>query len=80
MITSNHTLSYCELCDCKMVICAHCGNNCCNAATKDTCPDQCNDAYIMQTLYRTDKNAIQFIGTHPGYDERKKNLLMGHDQ
>jgi len=60
---SQHTLSYCALCECDMVICATCGNNCCNAGygtvDGETCPD-CPEAYEDQTAYNEDPNCVRF--------------------
>lgn len=47
----NHTWRYCTLCECEMVICGTCGNNCCNGGSGEVdgkpCPD-CDSAYAMQ--------------------------------
>lgn len=31
-----------------MVVCGHCGNNCCNGGSNEGCPDGCESAYAMQ--------------------------------
>lgn len=66
MIKSNHTLDYCEGCKTKMVRCATCDNNCCNAGYGKgpsgewgTCPD-CPDAYAMQDMYWKDPISVEF--------------------
>jgi hypothetical protein len=59
---SRHTLSYCALCEGDMVICADCGNNCCNAGTKDIDgkPCGCDEAYEHQTMFWKDPSNITF--------------------
>ena len=58
---TKHHLSYCDTCCDYMVICATCGNNCCNGGSGkingDKCPD-CDDAYEVQSLYHADPNLI----------------------
>ena len=62
MIKSRHTLSYCEQCETYMVICADCGNNCCNAMTGniDGNPCGCKEAYDHQSKYHIDNNSVVF--------------------
>lgn len=66
MITSRHKLSYCELCETKMIKCGTCGNNCCNGMSgpppnyDGSCKD-CDDAYNVQDAYYKDPNSVQFI-------------------
>lgn len=31
-----------------MVVCGHCGNNCCNGCSGEGCPDKCEEAYRLQ--------------------------------
>ena len=38
---------FCTMCG-PMVICGHCGNNCCNGGSGTDCPDRCASAYAMQ--------------------------------
>lgn len=48
----NHRWEYCSLCERNMVICGHCGNNCCNGGSGATgigdCVDRCDSAYALQ--------------------------------
>jgi hypothetical protein len=61
-IQSRHTLSYCPGCEAEMVICADCGNNCCNAGTGEVNGKQCgcDEAYAHQEAYWTDKDSVRF--------------------
>ena len=62
MINSRHTLSNCSMCG-DMVICADCGNNCCNAMsgkTRGIKDCDCDEAYEHQTLYCQDKESVKF--------------------
>lgn len=45
-----------------MVLCADCGNNCCNASTGDIkgAPCGCTEAYAHQDAYWKDQNAVRF--------------------
>ena len=43
-----HSWSFCSTCRCAMVLCGHCGNNCCNGGSSDNCPDKCASAYALQ--------------------------------
>lgn len=45
-----------------MVICADCGNNCCNAGTGEVNGKRCgcDEAYAHQTAYWQDKKNIKF--------------------
>lgn len=65
MVISKHVLSYCSLCECKIVVCITCGNNCCNGGygtfDGDKCSD-CPDAYDMQELYWKDHTSVTFTG------------------
>lgn len=76
MIHSKHKLSYCSLCECDMVICATCGNNCCNAMYGDVdgikCTD-CPDAYEVQDAFWKDKTSVQFAE-----DVRPTDVFPGH--
>lgn len=54
---NGHYWSYCNLCDCKMVVCGRCGNNCCNGGYgQEIGPEPgtmidcraCPEAYEMQ--------------------------------
>lgn len=63
MIRSRHTLSHCDVCQCDIVICADCGNNCCNASTQvlengATCG--CEEAYEHQAILWTAPSSITF--------------------
>lgn len=46
-----------------MVICADCGNNCCNGGTKEINGKSCGcvEAYEHQTLYCKDKKSVKFL-------------------
>jgi len=59
---SRHTLSYCALCEGNMVICADCGNNCCNGGTQeiDGVRCGCEEAYEDQTAYLEDPECVRF--------------------
>ena len=63
MIHSKHTLSFCVGCDTNMVLCATCGNNCCNGGSGtvngETCRD-CDEAYEHQDAYGKDPNSVRF--------------------
>ena len=61
MIESRHTLSNCEMCG-DMVVCADCGNNCCNGGTKDVNgkPCGCDEAYAHQTQWCKDPASVHF--------------------
>ena len=65
MIYSQHKLSYCDLCETEMVICAVCGNNCCNGsdgkASKGIDCD-CSEAYEHQKIYYENSANITFAG------------------
>lgn len=45
-----------------MVICADCGNNCCNGGTKDIdgVPCGCKEAYEDQDAYLKDPECVRF--------------------
>lgn len=47
---SHHRISFCGGCDCFMIICGTCGNNCCNGGTNDVNgkPCGCDNAYAIQ--------------------------------
>lgn len=64
MIETKHLLSRCELCDTDMIICATCGNNCCNGGygkiNGEPCKD-CPDAYDVQDAYWENPSNIIFI-------------------
>jgi hypothetical protein len=44
-----HSWSFCSMCHCAMVLCGHCGNNCCNGGSGDNCPDNCASAYTFHS-------------------------------
>ena len=62
-IQSKHKLSYCDHCESKMVVCATCGNNCCNGGSGEIngveCLD-CLEAYKHQDLFFEGVVAIEF--------------------
>lgn len=61
MIKSRHTLARCDMCG-DMVICADCGNNCCNAGTKEVDGKRCgcNEAYEHQSAWCGDPSSVTF--------------------
>jgi len=74
-IKSRHTLSYCGLCR-DMVICADCGNNCCNGSSGrglGTSECNCDEAYEHQTLYYRDKSSIEFLND---FSSTKRNRIL----
>ena len=58
---SRHTLAHCEACG-DMVICADCGNNCCNGSTGliDGVQCGCEEAYEDQTAFNEDPECVRF--------------------
>lgn len=62
-IHSKHTLSYCGLCETKMVRCATCNNNCCSGTfggkPGDWCSD-CPEAYDHQEAFLKDGDSVRF--------------------
>jgi len=62
MIESRHTLSFCGGCG-EMVVCADCGNNCCNASTGNR-PDGircgCDEAYKHQAMFWAEPTSVRF--------------------
>lgn len=62
MITSRHTIGHCDSCQTDMVFCADCGNNCCNAGTKDVDgkPCGCSEAYEHQDALYADPDSVTF--------------------
>jgi hypothetical protein len=65
MIQSQHRLSFCEQCECMMITCGVCGNNCCNGCTGmiDGVPCYaCREAYEHQDIWMNDHDAIIFVG------------------
>jgi len=66
MITTKHTVSYCELCETDMIVCVTCGNNCCNGGDGKVdgaiCVD-CPDAYVVQEEYWKDPTNVHFEST-----------------
>lgn len=64
---TKHLLRYCDLCECEMIVCYTCGNNCCNGGSGEVavngfmqkCPD-CEDAYKMQELHHKNPESIVF--------------------
>lgn len=65
MINSRHSIGFCNLCGCWMVICADCGNNCCNGT--EGCLS-CAEAYSHQDIFYQDETAITFQNTTDCYD------------
>jgi hypothetical protein len=68
---SPHTLDYCLTCRTYMVLCANCGNNCCNGGTAGMmgdpkCSDDCHDAYRVQDAYWADNKSVTFTGQRVG--------------
>lgn len=63
MINSRHTLSFCSHCECDMIVCADCGNNCCNGGTGDVDGKRCGceEAYAHQDAYWKDRSGVQFV-------------------
>lgn len=61
MIKSRHTLSYCDSCG-EMVVCADCGNNCCNGGSGKSFGKNCDcrEAYEHQAEYWKDKQSVTF--------------------
>jgi hypothetical protein len=59
---SRHTLSYCNLCETDIVICADCGNNCCNGGTGevDGARCGCSEAYEDQDAYWKNPDCVRF--------------------
>lgn len=45
---SPHRWFYCVTCSSFVVLCANCGNNCCNGGSESGCADTCEDAYQKQ--------------------------------
>jgi len=81
MIHSRHTLSHCNLCERDMVLCASCGNNCCNGGSgvstgEDgrpivvSCPDTCSEAYAHQDAYAKDHTSVVFAKDTRNLGER----------
>lgn len=62
VIQSRHTLSRCSLCECDMVLCADCGNNCCNAGTGEVDGKRCgcDEAYEHQAAYWKNNDSVRF--------------------
>lgn len=62
---TKHFIDYCGLCQCYMVRCGVCNNNCCNGGSGEidgvTCQD-CLDAYAIQDLYDANPDKIEFAG------------------
>ena len=70
---SPRTLDYCLTCRTYMVLCANCGNNCCNGGSGDyvngehiKCIDACRDAYRVQNAYWADNKSVTFVGQRVG--------------
>lgn len=65
MIYTKHKKSYCGLCETDMLICATCGNNCCNAGYGEVdgkpCTD-CPEVYRIQDAMWSDPNSVTFEG------------------
>lgn len=64
-IHSKHTLAYCAGCQTDMVICAACGNNCCNGSYgpepgADSSCLGCPEAYEHQRVYWSDHDSVRF--------------------
>lgn len=62
MSFSRHTLSYCVGCQTDMVICADCGNNCCNSGTRNVNGKRCGceEAYEHQAMQWNNANSVRF--------------------
>jgi hypothetical protein len=63
MIQSKHTLSYCNQCECEMVLCSVCNNNCCNGGSGKTINGSdcdCKEAYEHQDIYSETPEMITF--------------------
>lgn len=62
-MNSKHILTHCNLCEEDTVVCATCGNNCCNGGYGEVngqkCPD-CPEAYDHQDVVRKDPDSIRF--------------------
>lgn len=62
-IQSRHTLAHCAQCECDMVRCATCDNNCCNGGygevNGEKCPD-CPEAYDHQEAYWLKNDNVRF--------------------
>lgn len=82
MIKTKHTLDYCYGCECFMVICFACGNNCCNSAYGSiggspadqhlpVCPE-CPNAYDVQDAFWDDGTSVEFAGLS---DKAKKEQV-----
>ena len=85
---SKHTLSYCDLCETEMIICASCGNPSCNGTygtidgsfadtshTDKYCPD-CLTLDELLSQYRSNPDSIEFLGKVPikSYRRNVENL------
>ena len=62
-MNSRHTLAYCGGCQTEMVVCADCGNNCCNASTNTVNGKMCGceEAYAHQDAYWKNPNSVRFV-------------------
>lgn len=65
-IRTKHFVCYCNLCEADMVVCATCGNNCCNGGYGEVDGKQCHDcpnAYdVEHILWRKGEDAVMFAG------------------
>lgn len=62
LIESRHTLAWCGMCG-DMVLCAVCGNNCCNGGYGEIDGQKCSDcpeAYEHQAAFWKDQSAVKF--------------------
>lgn len=72
-IKSRHTVSYCGLCS-DMVICADCGNNCCNGSRGRSIAEcDCDEAYEHQQIYWKDSSKIEFA---EDLSSKKRNVIL----
>jgi len=62
VLRSRHTLGYCDNCQTEMVVCADCGNNCCNAGTGEINGRRCGceEAYAHQAEYWQNNDRVRF--------------------
>lgn len=74
VVQSRHTLDWCGSCVCDRVLCADCGNNCCNGGTGRSIYDKdcdCEEAYAHQELFWSDPASVIFVkDTRPPVEER----------
>lgn len=73
---------YCSWCDCAMICCPKCGNNCCSGGygniNGEKC-DLCPDAYKYQDkMYQCKK--VPCVTTLKGWEERSKQPCFWEEQ